>query len=116
MSGFEATSWEWETDRGFYQIDRFGLGYDAEYRPSRNHMDRWPIEPSDDHTAGRLEWETVDDAMRACRLHYELLATMTPSRACTEIAQHPELVARRRPTLRGLSPVVQLLPPKGAFL
>jgi hypothetical protein len=112
MQDFEATCWEWETNRGFYLIDRAGFGYDVRYRPTRNHLDYWPVEPSDDHTAGQLEWETADDAMRACRLHYDLLATMTPSRACTEIARRG---LAHSPTLTGLTPVCLPTTPYGAW-
>lgn len=102
---FEAVCWEWESDLGIYTVDR--------YAPRRLERE---LSIHTDDGEGPVDWATSAAAIRACKQHNNLLrAGMSPSRACAEVLAW-SLRPAKTPTLRGLAPIVQLLPPKGAFL
>ena len=120
LSGFVPTNWEWEPPRGgVYFIDRAGFDFCAQYRTARSSVERVAIDARDEK--GALDWPTAESAMRACWKHHELMATMGAHAAARVVADiSAEFFAARKPTLRGLAPVVEMLPalrvPRGAWL
>lgn len=110
---FEAVCCEWESDLGIYTVDRIEDAWEATYQPRRlEHC----LEIRTDDGAGPANWATREAAFRACKMHYDFLcAGMSPSRACAEVLAW-SLQPVKRPTLRGLAPIVQMLSPKGAWL
>ena len=113
MSHWEPTSWEWETGRGIYLVDRYAPHYEARYIPDRLALYYVAVDARDEQ--GAMSWNTPEAAMQACQLHYELLATMTPSRASDHVARLGLQQASKRPTLRGLAPTVEMIAPSGVW-
>ena len=113
LEDFESTSWEWESGRGLYLVDRMGLGFEARFK--RTRQDAGCIELATRNPTGPLEWPTQKSAMRACVLHFVLLETMPPQRAADYIAScTADYFSRARGTLPGVAPALPT--PHGAWL